>query len=143
MKNQETRMNDTNDTNDVDGTVSGSLWRRRTVLGALGAAPVAMGAALAGIAPGTDAGTVLAASEASGDDRIPRDTRPGGAYDQYVAELAAQDQFSGVVLLAHRGRTVLSRSYGMADKERGIPNHENTAFNLASASGPFLPVAVL
>jgi CubicO group peptidase (beta-lactamase class C family) len=37
----------------------------------------------------------------------------------------------------------LARSYGMADKERGIPNHENTAFNLASASGPFLPVAVL
>ena len=36
MKNQETRMNDMND------TVSTSLWRRRTVLGALGAAPVAV-----------------------------------------------------------------------------------------------------
>jgi CubicO group peptidase (beta-lactamase class C family) len=143
-KNQETRMNDTNDANDVDGTAPGSRWRRRTVLGALGAAPVAVGAVLSGIAPGT--GTVLAGSESSEpseDDRIPPDARPGGAYDRYVAELAAQDKFSGVVLLSHRGRTVLSRSYGMADKERGIPNRENTAFNLASASQPFLSVAVL
>lgn len=55
MKNQETRMNDTNDTSDtsdVDDTGSTSLWRRRTVFGALGAAPVAAGAALSGIAPG-------------------------------------------------------------------------------------------
>jgi CubicO group peptidase (beta-lactamase class C family) len=133
--NQETRMNDTND------TVSGSRWRRRSVLGALGAAPVAVGAALTGIAPGT--GTVLAAAEPSDPDRIPPDTRPGGAYDRYVAELAAQDRFSGLVLLAHRGRTVLLRSYGMADTERGIRNHEDVAFNLASASGPFLAVAVL
>ncbi len=137
MTNQETRMNDTND------TVSSSRWRRRTVLGALGAAPVAVGAVLSGIAPGTDTGTVLAASEPSGDDRIPPDTRPGGAYDRYVAELAAQDKFSGVVLLSHRGRTVLSRSYGMAVRERGIRNHEDVAFNLASASQPFLAVAVL
>ncbi|MFY0304423.1 serine hydrolase domain-containing protein, partial [Escherichia coli] len=50
---------------------------------------------------------------------------------------------SGVVLLSHRGRTVLSRSYGMADKERGIRNHEGTAFNLSSAGKPFGAVAVL
>jgi hypothetical protein len=35
--------------NDMNDTVSGSLWRRRTVLGALGAAPVAVGAVLAGL----------------------------------------------------------------------------------------------
>jgi CubicO group peptidase (beta-lactamase class C family) len=137
MKDQETRMNDTNDSG------SGSQWRRRTVLGALGAAPVAAGAALAGIAPGTGTGSVVTASEESGSDRIPRDARPGGAYDRYVAELAEQGRFSGVVLLAHRGRTVLSRSYGMADKERGIPNHEDTAFHLSSAGIPILDVAVL
>jgi CubicO group peptidase (beta-lactamase class C family) len=38
---------------------------------------------------------------------------------------------------------VLSRSYGMADRKRGIRNHEGVAFNLSSASGPFLPVAIL
>jgi CubicO group peptidase (beta-lactamase class C family) len=129
--------------NDMDDTVSSSRWRRRTVLGALGAAPVAVGAGLAGIAPGTALGSVLDDPESSGQDRMPRDARPGGAYDRFVAELAAQDRFSGVVLLAHRGRTVLSRSYGMADKEREIRNHEDVAFNLSSASQPFLPAAVL
>ena len=79
----------------------------------------------------------------SGHDRIPPDTRPGGAYDRYVAKLAAEDKFSGVVLLSHRGRTVLSRSYGMADRERGIRNHEGVAVNLGSAAKPFVPVAIL
>ncbi|MER7499080.1 serine hydrolase domain-containing protein [Nonomuraea pusilla] len=74
---------------------------------------------------------------------IPRDTRPGGAYDRYVAKLAAQGKFSGVVLLSHKGRTVLSRSYGMADKEKGIRNHEGTAFSLSSAGKPFGAVAIL
>jgi CubicO group peptidase (beta-lactamase class C family) len=60
-----------------------------------------------------------------------------------VAKLAEQDKFSGVVLLSYRGRTVLSRSYGMADRERGIRNHEGVAVNLSSASQPFLSVAIL
>jgi CubicO group peptidase (beta-lactamase class C family) len=82
-------------------------------------------------------------TDSSGHDRIPRDTLPGGAYDRYVAQLAAQGRFSGVVLLSHRGRTVLSRSYGMADEERGIRNHEGVAFSLSSAGKPFGAVAML
>jgi CubicO group peptidase (beta-lactamase class C family) len=82
-------------------------------------------------------------ADPSGHDRIPPDTMPGGAYDRYVARLAEEGRFSGVVLLSHRGRTVLSRSYGMADREKGIRNHEGTAFNLSSGSQPFLSVAVL
>ncbi|WP_336215438.1 serine hydrolase domain-containing protein [Nonomuraea sp. LPB2021202275-12-8] len=115
---------------------------RRRLMGYTGAAALAgvMGSLL-----GAGTGNVDAAPapELSGHGQIPPDTRPGGAYDRYVADLAAQDKFSGVVLLAHRGRTVLSRSYGWADKERRIRNHEDVAFNLSSAGGPFLPVAVL
>jgi CubicO group peptidase (beta-lactamase class C family) len=80
---------------------------------------------------------------ATAHDRIPPGTRPGGAYDRYVTRLAAEGKFSGVVLLAHRGRTVLSRGYGMADAERGIHNHEGTAFALSSAGKPFKAVAIL
>jgi CubicO group peptidase (beta-lactamase class C family) len=83
------------------------------------------------------------ADPAPADAGIPPGTRPGGAYDRYVAELAAEGKFSGVVLLSHRGRTILSRSYGMADKEKGIPNSERVAFNLSSASQPFGAVAIL
>jgi CubicO group peptidase (beta-lactamase class C family) len=66
---------------------------------------------------------------------------PVGAYDRYIAKLAAEDKFSGVVLLSHRGRTVLSRSYGMADKEKGIRNHEGVAFNLYG--GPFVGLSIV
>ncbi|MET8698384.1 serine hydrolase domain-containing protein [Kitasatospora sp. NPDC004723] len=97
---------------------------------------MAAGAPLAGARPGR-------AAPAPIDSEIPPATRPAGAYDQYVARLAAEGRFSGVVLLSHRGRTVLSRSYGMADRERGIPNHEGTAFSLGSAGKPFGAVAVL
>jgi CubicO group peptidase (beta-lactamase class C family) len=116
---------------------------RRRLLGWGGlAAGVVAGVSLAGVRTG------LAASAAtgpgpSGDDRLPPGTLPGGAYDRYVAELAAEGKFSGVVLLSHQGQTVLSRGYGMADKEKGIPNGEDIAFNLSSAGKPFGAVAIL
>jgi hypothetical protein len=82
-------------------------------------------AAVGGVVAVAAPGAALAAPELSGGDRIPPDARPGGAYDRFVAELAAQDRFSGVVLLSYRGRTVLSRSYGMADGGGGISANWN------------------
>ncbi|MFF8955679.1 serine hydrolase domain-containing protein [Streptomyces sp. NPDC014894] len=116
------------------------LDRRRLLgwSGGLAAAGVAAaGAQLVEAPPGH------AAPASAGPGAVPPETRPGGAYDRFVAKLAAEDRFSGVVLLSHRGRTVLSRSYGMADKEKGIRNHEDVAFNLSSAGKPFGAVAVL
>ncbi|AGZ42164.1 serine hydrolase domain-containing protein [Actinoplanes friuliensis] len=112
----------------MTGNARGIDRRRLVAWGGLAAAT----APLLGAGPGHAAG-----------DRIPPDTLPGGAYDRYVARLAAQGKFSGVVLLSHRGRTVLSRSYGWADRERGIRNHEGTAFSLSSAGKPFHAVALL
>jgi CubicO group peptidase (beta-lactamase class C family) len=63
------------------------------------------------------------------------------AYEEYVAEQAANDQFSGTILLAHGGRPVLSRSYGMADKALGIPNGPGTIFGLASMGKIFTGIA--
>ncbi|MEU6818982.1 serine hydrolase domain-containing protein [Streptomyces atriruber] len=123
----------------MDSDSARGVDRRRLVgWGGVAAAGVAAGGAqLVGARPG-HAATGRADSRA-----VPPDTRPGGAYDRYVAKLAAEDKFSGVVLLSHRGRTVLSRSYGMADKEKGIRNHEGVAFNLSSAGKPFGAVAIL
>ncbi|QXE38667.1 beta-lactamase family protein [Streptomyces sp. GMY02] len=112
---------------------------RRSLLGWGGLAAAGMvgaGAQPAGARPAH-------AEPTPADPDIPPDCLPGGAYDRYVAELAAEDKFSGVVLLSYRGRTVLSRSYGMADKEKGVPNHEGVAFNLTSAGKPFGAVAIL
>ncbi|MEU8305712.1 serine hydrolase domain-containing protein [Actinomadura sp. NPDC048955] len=105
----------------------------------------AAGLVAAGV-PSMSAATGHAASPPTGpseNDRIPPDTLPGGAYDRYVAKLAAEGKFSGAILLSHRGRTVLSRSYGMADEKKGIRNQEGTAFTLSSAGKPFFAVAML
>ncbi|MFV5998769.1 serine hydrolase domain-containing protein [Streptomyces sp. NPDC056231] len=118
---------------------------RRRLLGWSGLAAagvVAAGAPLVGARPG-DAVAAGQHRPTSTDPDIPPDTRPGGAYDRYVAKLAAEGKFSGVVLLSHKGRTVLSRSYGMADQEKGIRNHEGIAFSLSSAGKPFGAVAIL
>jgi CubicO group peptidase (beta-lactamase class C family) len=121
-------------------SVRGIGRRRLLGWGGLAAAGVVAGVPLVGAPLGYAA---PAPTAPSGDDPIPPGTLPGGAYDQYVAQLAADGQFSGVVLLSHRGQTVLSRSYGMADRENGIPNSEGVAFSLSSAGKPFGAVAIL
>lgn len=122
----------------MDSDSARGIGRRRLVKwGGLAAA----GAVTA--VPLVSAGISHAGTTRAAPDQIPPDTLPGGAYDRYVAQLAAEGKFSGVVLLSHRGRTVLSRSYGMADQEKGIPNREGTAFSLSSAGKPFNAVAIL
>ncbi|MEV8547733.1 serine hydrolase domain-containing protein [Streptomyces sp. NPDC051572] len=118
---------------------------RRRLLGWSGLAAVGgvAGASPAGAQPSYAGQAPTGQADHVPTDPIPPDTRPGGAYDRYVAKLAAESRFSGVVLLSHRGRTVLSRSYGMADEEKGIANHEGVAFSLSSAGKPFGAVAVL
>lgn len=127
------------------GSARGIDRRRLVGWGGVTAALLAAGAPLMGtrLAHAAPAATGSDAAEPSGADQLPPDTLPGGAYDRYLAELAEQDKFSGVVLLSYRGRTVLSRSYGMADRERGIPNHEGVAVNLGSGIKPFVAVAIL
>jgi CubicO group peptidase (beta-lactamase class C family) len=114
---------------------------RRSLLGRLGTASLALGWASAvsgAINPG-----MVAASGLAGDPSltgpVPHSLRP---YVQFVEQQAARDQFSGTVLLAHRGRPVLARSYGMANKARSIPNRPNTIFALASLGKIFAGIAV-
>jgi CubicO group peptidase (beta-lactamase class C family) len=102
---------------------------RRSVLGLLAATP----------------GILLAAHTPAAADPppVPRDLRPGGAVDRYIARRAAAGEFAGTVLVAHRGRPVLSRSHGMADRERGIPNGPDTIFALASVNKVITATAVV
>lgn len=106
---------------------------RRTVLAALGVGSVAA----AGLPAATGS-----AQATTGADRVPDALRPGGEFDGYLTQLAEQDAFSGTVLLAHRGRTVLTRSHRMADKARGIPNDPNTLFALGSITKLFTATAI-
>lgn len=109
-----------------------TTFSRRIVLGALGTVPIAASGVLA-----------TGGAGAAGERAVPAALRPGGAYDRYLARLASQDQFSGTVLVARRGHPVLARSYGMADRQRGIPNRTDTIYNLASAAKPFTGLAIV
>ncbi len=59
-----------------------------------------------------------------------------------VDRAAAQDLFSGVVLLADDGKPILSRAWGYADAEQKVPNREDTKFNLGSINKIFTQVAI-
>ena len=108
---------------------------RRSALGVLGAIPVATGGLWAASAAG-------AGSADSSGGTIPPGLRPGGEFDRYVAQLAADDLFSGTVLLVHRDRTALARSYGLADKRRSIRNGPGTIYALGSITKVFTAVAI-
>ncbi|MGV9311672.1 serine hydrolase domain-containing protein [Streptomyces sp. NPDC003691] len=109
---------------------------RRSVLGLFGAVPLGAGAAWAGA-------RTASADDTPGPDRhTPGELGPGGTFDRHLAGLAARDEFSGTVLLAHRGRTVLFRCHGTADRRRGIPIGTDTRFALASTTKLFTAVAV-
>ncbi|MDX6283020.1 MAG: hypothetical protein QOH03_4091, partial [Kribbellaceae bacterium] len=86
--------------------------------------------------------TGLPSSADQAGGRMSDDLLPGGAFDRFVAAQAAAGTFSGSVLLTRRGRPVLARSYGMADKQRSVPNGPGTRFALASVTKLFTATAV-
>ncbi|GAA2359050.1 serine hydrolase domain-containing protein [Dactylosporangium salmoneum] len=108
------------------------------MLGLLGAVPLATGGLLA-VPASAHAG---AGSDHRGSDPVPADLLPGGALDRLIAQTAATDGYSGTLLLLHNGRPVLTRTYGMANKELGIPNRPDTIFALGSITKVFTGIAI-
>lgn len=52
-------------------------------------------------------------------------------------------EFSGAVLVAHDGRTLFEGAYGLADRERGIPNTLLTQFRIGSMNKMMTAVAAM
>lgn len=65
-----------------------------------------------------------------------------GAVDAYIQPLLDLDVFSGVLLVARGDSVVLSRAYGLADREFGVPIEADHAFRIASISKSFTRVLV-
>ncbi len=63
--------------------------------------------------------------------------------DAYLAACHKLDRFSGSVLIAHKGKIVLSKGYGMANYELGVPNSPETRFRLGSVTKQFTAMAIL
>ena len=56
---------------------------------------------------------------------------------------AAADRFSGAVLVAKDGEVLVRKAYGLADREKGIPNTLRTRFRIGSMNKMFTAVAIL
>ncbi len=64
------------------------------------------------------------------------------ALDRWLADLAARDLFSGVVLVGDGDRVLLEQAYGLASREEGTPNLPTTRFNVGSIGKSFTQVAI-
>ena len=51
--------------------------------------------------------------------------------------------FSGAILVAKDGKFLLARGYGMADRQRKIPNTEQTIFQVGSITKQFTAAGIL
>lgn len=60
----------------------------------------------------------------------------------YLVHVADEDLFSGVVILAHRGRPIVRQAIGYANKVYGARNTVDTRFPIASVGKVFTAVAV-
>ena len=59
-----------------------------------------------------------------------------------IDQLAAEDKFSGAVLLAKDGKPIFEKAYGMASKSYAAANRTDTKFNLGSIDKIFTKIAI-
>jgi CubicO group peptidase (beta-lactamase class C family) len=62
--------------------------------------------------------------------------------DAKLTKMAADDAFSGAVLIAKDGKPIFRKAYGYADREAKTPNSLDTKFRLGSMNKMFTSVAV-
>jgi len=62
---------------------------------------------------------------------------------QAQAALPITKAFRGTVLVVQDGQAIVNKGYGLADRERHIPNTPNTTFQIASTSKEFAAAAIL
>ena len=63
-------------------------------------------------------------------------------YAEWLKQQAAAGRFSGTVLVADRGKTMLDAGYGFADEITRVPNTPKTSFCIASIGKLFTAVAI-
>ncbi|HEU4781511.1 MAG TPA: serine hydrolase domain-containing protein [Steroidobacteraceae bacterium] len=56
---------------------------------------------------------------------------------------SAADRFSGAVLMKKKGRTLFSGAYGLADRDKKVPNTPDTRFRIGSMNKMFTGTAIL
>ncbi|NOT34685.1 MAG: beta-lactamase family protein [Candidatus Eisenbacteria bacterium] len=89
------------------------------------------------------AATGEGASETPRKPAVVAGARLGRELDAWARPLVAAGQLSGNLLIAHRDRIVLERSWGMANYELQVPNTPETRFCVASITKPMTVIVAL
>lgn len=63
--------------------------------------------------------------------------------DLLMTAYSSMNQYSGTVALAHEGKVVYQKSFGLADQEKSKPNTNNSLYNIGSIGKMFTSVAIL
>ena len=63
--------------------------------------------------------------------------------DEYLTALTAQHGFTGTILIASKGKPILSKGYGFANIEWQIPNAPDTKFRIGSITKQFTSMVVM
>ena len=63
--------------------------------------------------------------------------------DNYFNYLLSHGKFNGCALVAHNDEVILKKGYGFRDAEKKLPNLDDTAFRIYSATKPFTSSLVL
>ncbi|MEP7274140.1 MAG: serine hydrolase domain-containing protein, partial [Acidobacteriota bacterium] len=95
--------------------------------------------------PGSAGGASKPSDSSSLSAREPKLTQSEtvAQLESYLKKRVADDQFSGVVLIAHNGKPIFQQAYGLASKEHNAPNRVDTKFNLGSINKIFTRIAIL
>lgn len=75
--------------------------------------------------------------------RAANDQAFAAGVDSALSRLSERGWFSGTVLVMHDRATVLSRSYGFADRVHRVPNGAETRFNIGSMNKMMTAVAIM
>lgn len=63
--------------------------------------------------------------------------------DEFMNSAANANRFSGSILVAHNGKSIISKGYGMANYELSVPNTPQTVFRVGSLTKQFTSMAIM
>jgi CubicO group peptidase (beta-lactamase class C family) len=73
----------------------------------------------------------------------PKEAKDIAGVKAAVRRMASGGEFSGAMLIAKKGKVLFSRAYGLADRQRRVPNTLDTRFRIGSMNKMFTAVAIL
>jgi CubicO group peptidase (beta-lactamase class C family) len=68
---------------------------------------------------------------------------PASKIDKILNSLTEREAFTGAVLVAGNGEVLLSQGYGLADRDKNLPNTPQTKYRLGSITKQFTAMAIL